>query len=289
MIWQGRLVPGCGSPAWSLGGTRHSVSCPSDPGPDRAGQPPRVPAEPRRHFLQRYTGRLIAVLVVVALSFSAMGAIAWSVTGELRALAHQLPAYRHTIRQRIADVRGASKGSAVEKVQETVKDIKEAIQSDPSPKGPDKPVSVTSVDTTSGLWGFPTALGPVLDALATSGLVVILAVFMLLEQQELRNRFIRLQSLHPPRGRRPCEPRYHRARRGGFSDQPILFTQVGRRRDLRCSSHRRPDRRSRGLPMEVGWGLTRRAHAALEEIAPGCPTCPPDKPTTLAPGPSLPR
>jgi predicted PurR-regulated permease PerM len=143
-------------------------------------------------FLQRYLGRVAAVLVVVALSFSATGATAWSVAGELRALAHELPAYRHTIRQRIVDLRGASRGSAVEKVQETVKDLKEAIESEASPKGREKPVAVKTVETTPDLWRFPTAVGPLLDALATAGLVVILAVFMLLEQQELRNRIISL-------------------------------------------------------------------------------------------------
>ena len=143
-------------------------------------------------FLQRYLGRLAAVLVVVILSFSAMGAIAWSVAGELRTLAHELPTYRHTIRQRIVDLRGASRGSAVEKVQETVKDIKEAIESEASPKGREKPVAVKTVEEPSVLWRFPTAVGPLLDALATAGLVVILAVFMLLEQQELRNRVISL-------------------------------------------------------------------------------------------------
>jgi predicted PurR-regulated permease PerM len=143
-------------------------------------------------FLQRYLGRIPAVLLAVILAFSVIGGIGWSVAGELRGLAHELPSYRHTIRQRIADLRGASRGSAVEKVQETVKDIKEAMQSDATPTVREKPVAVQTVDTPTDLWGFPTALGPFLDALATGGLVVILAVFMLLERQELRNRIIRL-------------------------------------------------------------------------------------------------
>jgi len=143
-------------------------------------------------FLQRYLGRIPAVLLAVSLAFSVIGGIGWSVAGELRALAHELPSYRQTIRQRIADLRGASRGSAVEKVQETVKDIKEAIQNEATPPGPEKPVAVKSVDTPTDLWDFPTALGPLLGTLATAGLVVILAVFMLLERQELRNRIIRL-------------------------------------------------------------------------------------------------
>ena len=43
-----------------------------------------------------------------------------------------------------------------------------------------------------GLWDLSGAFGPLVDALATTGLVVVLAVFMLLERQELRNRVIRL-------------------------------------------------------------------------------------------------
>jgi predicted PurR-regulated permease PerM len=137
--------------------------------------------------LQRYVGRVVAVAVVVVLTFSLLGAVVWTLGGQLQGLAHELPAYRHTIRQRILDLRGASRGSAVEKVQEAVKDIQETIAGRVQ-----EPAVVTQPDTAARLGNLSTAFGPLADALATTGFVVVLAVFMLLERQELRNRVIRL-------------------------------------------------------------------------------------------------
>ena len=64
--------------------------------------------------LQRYLGRVAAVVVVVVLTFSFLGAVVWTLGGQLGA-AHELPRYRDTIRQRIVDLRGASRGGAVKK------------------------------------------------------------------------------------------------------------------------------------------------------------------------------
>jgi predicted PurR-regulated permease PerM len=112
--------------------------------------------------------------------------VVWTVGDQLRGLAHELPHYRTTIRQRIIELRGANRGGAVEKVQETVKDIQQTISGQPvrPPAG--------QTDPASNPWEVSTAFGPVVDALATTGLVVVLAVFMLLERQELRNRVVRL-------------------------------------------------------------------------------------------------
>lgn len=144
--------------------------------------------------LQRVLGRIASVIVVLVFAFSLLGGIAWGIAGQLHGLAHELPRYRDNVRQRIADVRGASRGSAVEKVQETVKDIQEAVEGEAGAqrRTPTEPAAVDRAGKTIELWSFPTAFGPLIDALATTGLVVVLAVFMLLERQELRNRLIGL-------------------------------------------------------------------------------------------------
>ena len=137
--------------------------------------------------VQRFMGRVVAVSTVVVLTFLVLGAVVWTVGGQLNGLAHELPRYRHTIRQRIIDIRGAGQGGAVEKVQETVKDIQKTIA------GKDeKSVVATGKDAPADPWDLSTAVGPAVDALGMMGLVVLLAVFMLLERQELRNRIIRL-------------------------------------------------------------------------------------------------
>ena len=48
-------------------------------------------------------------------------------------LAEDLPLYRVNIRSKIADVRGAGKGGSVEKLQETIEEIKTGIG---EPEGP---------------------------------------------------------------------------------------------------------------------------------------------------------
>jgi predicted PurR-regulated permease PerM len=137
--------------------------------------------------LQRLVGRAVSVVAVVGLSLVLLGAVVWTVGDQLRGLAHELPRYRTTIRQRIIDLRGVHRGGAVEKVQETVKDIQETISGKAGP-----PAAVTVPPPATDLWSVSTAFGPLVDALATTGLVVVLAVFMLIERQELRNRVIRL-------------------------------------------------------------------------------------------------
>jgi predicted PurR-regulated permease PerM len=142
-------------------------------------------------FLQRYLGRIGAVLLCVILTLALVGGIGWGLAAELRDLAHELPGYGSDIRRRIADLRGASRGGAVEKVQDTVKDIKDALEGEGEAARSPAPPPRAMPQAPSTAW-VPTALGPLLGSLATAGLVVVLAIFMLLERQELRNRLIRL-------------------------------------------------------------------------------------------------
>jgi predicted PurR-regulated permease PerM len=142
--------------------------------------------------LERPLGRVPAVLAVVALTFSLLGVAGWGVARELAGLADDLPGYRTNIRQKIADVRGVSRGGSVEKIQDTLEDIKEEAARDDRPRvTAAQPVVVTS-EQVAGLWGFPSWLGAALEPLATAGLVVVMIIFMLLERQDLRDRLIGL-------------------------------------------------------------------------------------------------
>jgi predicted PurR-regulated permease PerM len=75
-------------------------------------------------WLERWVGRIPAVLVLVTLVFAALGFAGWGLTRQMDNLAKDLPGYRTNIRTKIADVRGASRGGAVEKLQETLEGIK---------------------------------------------------------------------------------------------------------------------------------------------------------------------
>src|SRR6476620_8110628 len=68
-------------------------------------------------FLQRRIGRVPAVLVTVVLVFTTVGLAGWGVATQMSKLAGDLPQYRENIRQKIADVRGATCGGSMEQVQ----------------------------------------------------------------------------------------------------------------------------------------------------------------------------
>ena len=77
---------------------------------------------------RRGLGRVPPVLVTVLLALSILGGIGWTLTRQLATLADELPGYSLNIHHRIADLRGASKGGSVEKVQKTVEDVVGEIQ-----------------------------------------------------------------------------------------------------------------------------------------------------------------
>ena len=141
-------------------------------------------------WLQRWVGRVPAVLLVVTLVFAALGLIGWGLARQMDDLARDLPGYRANIRAKIADVRGASRGGTVEKLQETLEGIRTDLGTE-VPKGTvSRPVVLTSNPPTV----FPgfAWLGPFVGPLGTAGLVAALAIFMLLERRDLRDRLIGL-------------------------------------------------------------------------------------------------
>ena len=141
-------------------------------------------------WLQRWIGRVPAVLVAVTLVFAALGLAGWGLTRQMDGLARDLPGYRANIRTKIADVRGASRGGTVEKLQETLEGIKTDLGTE-APKGTaSRPVVVTSNPAT-GFSGFAW-LGPLVGPLGTAGFVAALVIFMLLERRHLRDRLIGL-------------------------------------------------------------------------------------------------
>ena len=83
---------------------------------------------------RRGLGRVPSVLVTVLLALSILGGIGWTLTRQVVTLADELPRYSLNIRQRIADLRGASKGGSVEKVQKTVEDVVGEIEKTDTPR-----------------------------------------------------------------------------------------------------------------------------------------------------------
>jgi len=142
-------------------------------------------------WLERWVGRVPAVLAAVTFVFIVLGLAGWGLARQMEHLADDLPAYRVNILAKIKDVRGAGKGGSVEKLQETIEDIKTDLGQSNEPKGrASRPVVVTSEPIT-GFSGF-SWLGPIMGPVGTAGLVLAMVIFMLLERRDLRDRLIGL-------------------------------------------------------------------------------------------------
>ncbi len=146
--------------------------------------------------LERWVGRVAAVLVIVTLVFTVLGLAGWGVARQMQHLAGDLPAYRDNIRTKIEDVRGAGKGGAVEKLQETIEGIKTDLTESDLPRRPAaRPVVAAAADPGSSGFGWLAHfgwLGPVVGPVGTAGLVLVMVIFMLLERRDLRDRLIGL-------------------------------------------------------------------------------------------------
>ena len=145
-------------------------------------------------WLERWLGRVPAVLAAVTLVFIILGLAGWGLARQMDHLVDDLPTYRVNILAKIADVRGAGKGGSVEKLQETIEEIKTDLGQSSAPTGTSsRPVVVTS-ELVTGFSGF-SSLGPIVSPVGTAGLVLAMVIFMLLERRDLRDRLIGLVGL----------------------------------------------------------------------------------------------
>jgi predicted PurR-regulated permease PerM len=146
---------------------------------------------PPATWLERRIGRVAAVLAIALFVFTLLGLAGWAIARQLGHLADDLPGYRANILTKIADIRGAGKGGSVEKLQNTLADIKTNLENSETPKATvSRPVVVTT-DPIAGLLDLAW-VGPLLAPLSTAALVVTMVIFMLLERRDLRDRLIGL-------------------------------------------------------------------------------------------------
>lgn len=137
-------------------------------------------------------GRIAAVTITAILAVFILLAIGWLVARQVGGLANDLPQYRRNIRAKIADLRDFKKGGALEKVEETVEEVKSELSKPKSPqKAPPREVVVAGQEE-SVFWPIPLATGPMVERLAAAGLAIVLVIFMLIQREELRNRLIRI-------------------------------------------------------------------------------------------------
>src|SRR6266478_4474808 len=132
-------------------------------------------------------GRVVSVVLVVILVSLVLGGISYVVAQQFVRLSHDLPEYRRNLRQKIADLRGVRKPGALKEVESTASEVMSELQKPELPKREPVPLPVTVKNEPIGFVPVPKLLGVVTSA----GFVIVLVIFMLIEQRDLRNRLIR--------------------------------------------------------------------------------------------------
>ncbi len=165
-------------------------------------------------YIERWIGRIAAVLIVVAMLFSVFGGAGWLLTRQLIDLAAKLPNYQTNIDNRLNAIRlptGGAFGRFSHSVSELQKQMPDSLEPPANAPGPvpetkataaarsrnlpagQQPMPVRIVESQSRLPQIlqTTATG-LLGPLGTAGLVSLLLIFMLLKREDLRGRMIRL-------------------------------------------------------------------------------------------------
>lgn len=152
-----------------------------------------------------YVPRVLAVIIATLIAFSLVFSLGGLMIAQVNQLAIALPGYQETLRQKIESLRGVAVGAGtLERASVVLKELGKEIDkpnSIPTFEGlrradtasPEKPliVEIRQPDS-SALQTFVTLITPLVHPLTTSGIVVIFVIFILLQQQDLRNRLVRL-------------------------------------------------------------------------------------------------
>ncbi len=155
----------------------------------------------------RLARALAAILVI--LGFAALlGVAGWMLFTQLVAVTNDLPTYRDNITQKMEAIHSPS-DSAFSRAQQEVERLSDelglanssvAIHTQAAKTGnrqlgstPERPVQVREVARPTGRLD---QLGGIVEPLTTSFLCVVFTFFVLLQREDLRNRFIHLSGVH---------------------------------------------------------------------------------------------
>jgi predicted PurR-regulated permease PerM len=147
--------------------------------------------------------RTLSVLVVVFIGFSIIFSLGGLMVSQASRLADALPGYQQTLKDKVDSIRGLTGGSGtLERASKVLKELNTELQNSaagqPVNSGPvrqptDKPITVEVKQPDPGaLTTLVAIIAPLLSPLTTTGVVMIFVVFILLQRQDLRNRFVRL-------------------------------------------------------------------------------------------------
>jgi predicted PurR-regulated permease PerM len=165
-------------------------------------------APPVRLLRSWHVGRVLSVVLVVCLAFVVIFGLGAVLGQQVAQLAEKLPEYQVTIAEKIRSFQGASNGT-LQQASTILNDLRQQIakpldHSDAGPPSPTTglpsahtpiPVEIRQPEPGS-LELLQRVLDPLLGPLATTGIIIVFVIFILLQREDLRDRVIKLFGSH---------------------------------------------------------------------------------------------
>jgi predicted PurR-regulated permease PerM len=167
---------------------------------------------PLVQLLQRwYVPRGLAVIAVALFAFTSIFALGGVIATQVTQLAGDLPRYQYTMREKIQSLRGtAAPSGTLERAADVLHDLGKELNKPkekaagseaplptaaPGQEARPIPVEVRQPPPTA-LESIAALISPLLHPLTTTGIIAIFVIFILLQREDLRNRFIKLAGSH---------------------------------------------------------------------------------------------
>jgi predicted PurR-regulated permease PerM len=161
-------------------------------------------APPVRKLQNLRFPRGLAVIAVVLLAFAAIFALGGIMARQVTYLAEDLPRYQATISAKIAGLRGGGGTVTLKRAEQVLEQLgKEIGNQTDKPAQPSQlsqsaakdqgPIPVEVHEPSGGpLETLRSLISPLLSPIATTGLIIVFVVFILIQREDLRDRLIRL-------------------------------------------------------------------------------------------------
>ena len=150
-----------------------------------------------RSFERLGLGRISSVAVAVLLAFTLIGITLYLMIGQVLDLANRLPDYTGNLQAKAASLKvreNSPFGRATKTIRDLAREVKRnGVPETPAAESEAPPVPVEVVDETRTTFGIARGLmSSTLTMLGSGAIVLVFVIFMLIERQDLRDRFIHL-------------------------------------------------------------------------------------------------
>jgi len=141
--------------------------------------------------------RVLAVAVVVVVTFALLGAFFWIIAEQVSALGQEMAANSKRISAKMKDLQGEGQGflsNMLKVIRDVSTEMEQATRRPKDGHAPSQPMPVTiqNAEPIAGLGWFPSVAAPLLELLVSAALVIMLVAFMLVRREDLRDRLFSL-------------------------------------------------------------------------------------------------